>query len=343
MVREGDAFAPAENSEERLRPIRNARPFRIEPILMTLGTAFIAGLLGFGLWESYMLAPWTRDATVRAYVITQTPEVSGEIVNLPVHADRFVHKGDFLMEIDPTDYEVAVKGAEAAVAGAKADLEAKRAQMKRREQLATGGYVSTEEQQRFSSGALMAEAAVDQAQANLMRAKVNRRRTRLVSPVNGYITNLTVQAGDYASAGKRVLSIVNSDSFWIDAYFEETQLGRIHVGDHATAALMGREGLLKGHVESVARGIEVANAQAGAAGLASVNPVYSWIRLAQRVPVRIAIDEVPSNIDLVVGLTSTVQVEDGAKPLATVRGVLASWADMARERVQTLFRSPGTR
>jgi multidrug resistance efflux pump len=129
--------------------------------------------------------------------------------------------------------------------------------------------------------------------------------------VNGYITNLTAQVGDYATAGQRTLAVVNTDSFWVEGYFEETKLEHIHIGAPAKIALMGYRQPLAGHVAGIARGIEVANAQSGAAGLAAVNPVYTWIRLAQRVPVRIEIDKVPPSVSLVVGLTATVEIEDG--------------------------------
>jgi multidrug resistance efflux pump len=162
----------------------------------------------------------------------------------------------------------------------------------------------------------VAEAEWQQDLARLKQAQVNLKRTRIVSQVNGYVTNLTAQVGDYATAGRRVLTVVNTDSFWVEGYFEETQIEGIHLGDPVEMSLMGHSGLLRGHVESISRGIEVANAQSGDAGLASVNPVYTWIRLAQRVPVRISIDEVPPSVTLVVGLTATVRVGDPDHPPA---------------------------
>jgi multidrug resistance efflux pump len=275
-----------------------------------IATGFIlllACLMTWKMWYAYMVGPWTRDATVRAYVITEVPEVSGQIVRLAVRADQYVHKGDLLLEIDPTDYEIAVSNAEAAVAQAKANADDRQAQAARRLKLTTLS-TSVEEQQSFMARAHVAEAAYQQDLARLKQAQVNLKRTRIVSPVNGYVTNLTAQIGDYATVGRRVLTVVNTDSFWVEGYFEETQLEGIHLGDPVQMSLMGHSGLLQGHVEGISRGIEVANAQSGEAGLASVNPVYTWIRLAQRVPVRISIDEVPPAFTLVVGLTATVRV-----------------------------------
>jgi multidrug resistance efflux pump len=153
-----------------------------------------------------------------------------------------------------------------------------------------------------------AEANVARAEAQLRQAQVNLGRTRIGSPVNGWVTNLLVQLGDYATVGRSVLSVVNADSFWVDAYFEETQLASIHEGDPAKIKLMGYSDMVRGTVAGTARGINVANARADEQGLATVNPIFTWVRLAQRVPVRIRIDHVPDGVRLVAGMTATVEV-----------------------------------
>jgi multidrug resistance efflux pump len=281
---------------------------RALPVLITLGTVALAALLTWAMWQAYMGAPWTRDGTVRVYVVTMAPEVAGHIVELPVADNQFVHKGDLLMVIDPTNYAIAVRQAEAAVDQAKAVAENAQAQATRREKQTTLS-VSTEEKQIFASSALSANAAYEQAAANLDQARVNLQRTRIVSPVNGYVTNLLAQLGDYVNVGEKSLSVVNADSFWVDGYFEETNLERIREGDPATIKLMGYRQIVRGHVDSVARGIDVANAQPDPSGLASVNPIFTWVRLAQRVPVRIHIDQVPDGVRLAAGMTATVQIE----------------------------------
>jgi multidrug resistance efflux pump len=281
---------------------------RALPVLLTLAVVVIAIVLGGLAWTAYRDTPWTRDGTVLAYVITVKPEVSGRIVELPLRADQFVHKGDPLLQIDRTDYEIAVKVAQAAVEQAEANVENTRLQAERRQKL-TNLTISLEEQQTYAAQARIAQAGLAQASANLDRAKVNLERTRIVSPVNGYVTNLAVQVGDYATAGQRILSIVDSDSFWVNGYFEETQLRSISIGDPARISLMGYPTVLHGHVAGISRGIQVPNAQADAAGLATVNPIFTWIRLAQRVPVRIEIDKVPPDVTLSIGLTATVQID----------------------------------
>jgi multidrug resistance efflux pump len=117
------------------------------------------------------------------------------------------------------------------------------------------------------------------------------------------------QLGDYVTVGQNEISLVDADSFWVDGYFEETNLGSIREGDPASVKLMGYSQVVRGHVGSLARGINVANAQPNGQGLATVNPIFTWVRLAQRIPVRIKIDQVPEGVRLVAGMTATVQID----------------------------------
>ncbi len=169
--------------------------------------------------------------------------------------------------------------------------------------------VTKEEKQTYESDAIAAQATYQQAVANLNQARVNLQRTEIRSPVNGYVTNLLAQLGDYATVGENLISLVDANSFWVDGYFEETNLAAIRKGDPATIKLMGYRQTLRGHVDSIARAINVANAQPDREGLASVNPIFTWVRLAQRIPVRIHIDQVPEGVQLVAGMTATVQID----------------------------------
>jgi multidrug resistance efflux pump len=288
----------------------------VVPILVTVAGVAVAAAAGWQAWQYYMGAPWTRDGTVRAYVVKIAPQVAGEIVKLPIVDNQFVHKGDLLMLIDPRNYSIAVRQAEATVEQTRATSENANAEMTRRLKLSDIA-VTMEERQTYVSQAATAEATYQSALANLEQARINFKRTEVRSPVNGYVTNLTAQLGDYANVGDLQLSVVNSDSYWVDAYFEETALGRIREGDAATIKLMGYSPLLRGTVQGLARGINVPNATPDASGLASVNPIFTFVRLAQRVPVRIRVDEVPEGVTLVAGLTATVQVEpDQAPPIS---------------------------
>jgi multidrug resistance efflux pump len=286
---------------------------RVAPILITLGTVAVAALLGWATWQAYMGAPWTRDGTVRAYVVTMAPEVAGRLVKLPVADNQFVHKGDVLFEIEPADYHIALENAQAQQKRDAAALDYARANEGRQATLEGEGWVSKNVYQQAASSLHQLEAAVAADQTAIAKAQLDLRRVVVRSPVNGYVTNMLAQLGDYANVGQKLISLVDADSFWIDAYFEETSLGKILEHDLATAKLMGYSQLVRGHVGGVARGINIPNAQPDQAGLASVNPIFAWVRLAQRVPVRIRIDQVPDGVRLVAGMTATVQIDPQPK------------------------------
>src|SRR5262249_2525634 len=162
------------------------------------------------------------------------------------------------------------------------------------------------------------------AQQQVAQAEINLRRTQVRSPVNGYITNLMMRVGDFAHEGATNISVIDADSYWIDGYFEETKLARICIGDRVKAKLMGYAQPILGHVVTVTRGIGVSDAASGTQGLPNPNPVYTWVRPAQRVPVRIAIDSVPPGIPLVSGMSTTLTIEDAGavydRPLVRPRG-----------------------
>jgi multidrug resistance efflux pump len=290
-----------------LQPPRHGAAPRLLAVLLTLLLVVGAAVAAQYAWLAFIAPPWTRDGTVRAYVVTLTPQVSGQIIKLPVVDNQFVRHGDTLIEIDPTDYAIAVDNAEASLEQARANAQNKQAEANRRLHLTTLS-TSEEERQTYVSAAQSAQAAVAQAVAALAQAKVNLQRTKIYSPVDGYITNLQVREGDYAVTGARALSVVDATSYWVDGYFEETALHAIHDGDAARIRLMGWHTVINGHVAGVARGIEVANATSDANGLADVNPIFTWVRLAQRIPVRIAIDSVPPGMRLVAGQTASVEI-----------------------------------
>jgi multidrug resistance efflux pump len=318
-----DAKNKSEDKGADLRVVRSAQPsesnmpkarIRIIPLLITLAATGCAVVFGWAMWNAYMGAPWTRDGTVRTYVVTMAPEVAGRIVELPVADNQFVHKGDLLLAIDPTNYKIAVQLADAAVAQAQATSDNAQREAERRRKL-DDLSISVEQKQVFDTNAVAAQAQYQQALANRDQAKVNLERTRMRSPVNGWVTNLLTQLGDYATVGRNEISIIDADSFWVDAYFEETQLASMQEGDPAEIKLMSYRQIVRGKVGSVARGINVSNAQPNQQGLATVNPIFTWVRLAQRVPVHIGIDQVPAGVRLVGGMTATVQVD--ARPERT--------------------------
>jgi multidrug resistance efflux pump len=272
------------------------RARRIIRFALTLLMLAFAAFAVVGLWEHYMVAPWTRDGQVRVQVADIAPQVPGQIVKLLVKDDQFVHKGDLLYVIDQGDYKVALDLAKADVASKAADLEVKKNENERRQKL-TDLAASTEEKQIYEGSYAVAEAAHQTALANLEQAQLNMQRTEVRSTVNGFVTNLLLRVGDYANKGSPNIAIVDSDSYWVAGYFEETKLGSFQVGDAAEVEFMGFEQKLTGHVESITRGISAPNATVSTQGLPSVEAVYTWVRLAQRIPVRIKIDSVPPTIN----------------------------------------------
>ena len=275
-------------------------------LLATLLVLLLAVFIGRTLWVNYMDSPWTRDGRVRADIINVAADVSGVVVEVPVADNQRVKKGDLLMRIDPEHYRLAVKQAEAQVNARKAVLDMRRLSAHRRAAM-DEQVVSRESLDDASNTALAAEADYQQAQANLEAARLNLARTDVRAPVDGYVTNLTVHAGDYARIGEAKLAVVDEASYWVYGYFEETKLPHIAVGDPAELQLMSGE-RLEGHVQSIARAIYDRDNPQSRELVADVNPTFNWVRLAQRVPVRIHIDKVPEGVLLAAGITATVIV-----------------------------------
>ncbi|MCY1278585.1 p-hydroxybenzoic acid efflux pump subunit AaeA [compost metagenome] len=276
-------------------------------LLATLLILACAALLGRTLWVNYMDTPWTRDGRVRADIINVAADVSGVVVDVPVRDNQQVKKGDLLLQIDPEHYQLAVKQAEALVASRKATLAMRKLNARRRAAM-DEQVVSRESLDDASNTAAAAEADYQQALAALDAAKLNLERTRVRASVDGYVTNLNVHRGDYARIGEAKMAVVDESSYWIYGYFEETKLPHIRIGDPAELQLMSGE-RLKGHVESIARAIYDRDNPESRELVADVNPTFNWVRLAQRVPVRIHIDEVPDGVLLAAGITATVIVK----------------------------------
>ncbi len=277
------------------------------------------------MWQLYMLLPWTRDGTVRVDVTNIAPEVNGTVRNVFLKDNQYVQRGDKLFELDPVRFQLAIDQAQAAVESAKNTLILKQADAKRR--FGATGAVSAEEQQQYQINAAVAKAQLDSAVASLEVAKLNLTRSTLYAPSDGFVTNFLLRVGDYASAGNPVMSIVDKHTFWVDAYFEETKIHNIKTGAKTRIKLMGYDKVMEGHVESISRGISVDNAKQGTQGLQQVNPTYTWVRLAQRIPVRIAFDQVPEDVLLASGLTASVEVISDSHKQSHFQKVLRRWLE----------------
>lgn len=278
-------------------------------LAVTLLAVIAALAVGRALWVYYMEQPWTRDGRVRADVVQVAPDVSGFVTEVLVRDNQKVRRGEVLFKIDRERFALALRQANASVAGHQATLDQANADLKRYSALTTDA-VSQQKQEQVLATQLQAKAAFDQAVADRALAQLNLDRSEVHASVNGVITNMDLRPGAYVTAGKGVMALVDTDTLHVEGYFEETKLGRIRIGDKVRVRLMGEKVTLAGHVESIAAGIEDRDRAEGASLLANVNPTFSWVRLAQRVPVRIALDGVPENMPLVAGRSATVEVLD---------------------------------
>ncbi|CAN5309400.1 HlyD family secretion protein [soil metagenome] len=285
------------------------RRFAVTALMVVAAVA-----VGRYLWVYYMDAPWTRDGRVRADVVTIAPDVSGFVTEILVMDNQKVKRGDVVMRIDRARFALALQQAKAVLAGRQATLDAAEADLKRYRDLSTAA-ISQQKQEQVLAAQLLAKASYDQSVADQAVAQLNLDRSEVHAPVDGIISNMELRPGTYVSAGKGVVALVDSASLHVDGYFEETKLPRIHVGDAVDIHLMGDSTKLTGHVESIAAGIEDRDRAAGSNLLANVTPTFSWVRLAQRVPVRIALDAIPEGATLVAGRTATVEIlpKDGTK------------------------------
>jgi RND family efflux transporter MFP subunit len=275
-------------------------------LIATLLILALAIWIGRLLWIHYMDTPWTRDGRVRADVINVAADVSGVVVDVPVKDNQPVKKGDLLMQIDPEHYQLAVKQAEAMVASRKATWEMRKVNAARRKDM-DALVISAENREDASNVANSAQADYQLALAQLEAAQLNLQRTKVLAAVDGYVTNLNVHRGDYARIGEAKMAVVDKNSFWVYGFFEETKLPHVKVGDPADMQLMSGE-VMKGHVESIARAIYDRDNPESRELIADVNPTFNWVRLAQRVPVRIHLDDVPDSVVLAAGITCTVIV-----------------------------------
>ena len=276
-------------------------------VLLTLVVVAAAIAVGWQLWSYYMLEPWTRDGRVRADVVTIAADVSGLISDVLVHDNEKVSKGQKLFRIDQRRFQYAFDQAKAEVAARQATLEQTRRDLERSKALSSAAITVQQVEQR-QQAVDVAQAEFDAANATLEVAKLNLERSTVVAPVNGIVTNFALLPGRYVNAGASVFALIDSDTYRVEGYFEETKLRRIHNGDIATVKLIGDPRVLSGRVESIAYGIEDQNRGTSSELLATVNPTFSWVRLAQRIPVRIKLDNVPPDLLLVAGRTATVSI-----------------------------------
>jgi multidrug resistance efflux pump len=280
-------------------------------LILTLLVVVFACVVVWRMVMYYMYAPWTRDGHIRADVIQIAPDVSGLIEAVDVRDNQVVKRGDVLFTIDQERFKLALRQAQASLADRRETLAQAQRENKRNRGL--GNLVAREQLEESQSRELRAQATLSEAQVAVDAAQLNLDRSVVRSPVDGFLNDRAPRAREFVSAGRAVLSVVDSNSFHIEGYFEETKLTQIHVGQKVDIRMMGDDARLSGHVQSIVAGIEDRDRSAGSNLLPNVNPAFSWVRLAQRIPVRIAFDQVPADFRMVAGRTATVSIlEDGA-------------------------------
>lgn len=279
-------------------------------VVLTLLVVALASVIVWRMVMYYMFAPWTRDGHIRADVIQIAPDVSGLIQAVEVRDNQLIKRGDVLFSIDQDRFKLALRQAQATVAERKETLAQAERELKRNRGL--GNLVAREQLEESQSRQMRAQSAMAEAQVAVDAAQLNLDRSVVRSPVDGYVNDRAPRAHEFVTAGRPVLSVVDSASFHIDGYFEETKLGGIQVGQGVDIRMMGDNTRLRGHVQSIVAGIEDRDRSSGSNLLPNVNPAFSWVRLAQRIPVRIAFDDVPKDFRMIAGRTATVSILDDA-------------------------------
>ena len=278
----------------------------------TLFTFAIAVLAAWWMWNYYMQSPWTRDGKIHAEMVKVAAEVDGRLIELPVKDNQFVHKGDLLFALDPRPYQIALENAQAQLAKSEADLRKAEHEAARRTQLSTN-VISAEDQDSYRQSASAMKASMLAAKANVDQAEWNLSQTKVVAPVAGWITNFHLRRGDYINTGSPLFALVDSQSFYAVGYFEETKLRNIRSGLNATLTLYSDSATLHGKVESIGRAISDQSVDADSSLVPDVKPTVPWVRLAQRVPVRIQLTELPPQQLLVAGTTCTIVIHPEAQ------------------------------
>ncbi|WPX20083.1 HlyD family secretion protein [Pseudomonas sp. 10S4] len=277
-------------------------------VLLTLLIVTFAVVVVWRMVMYYMYAPWTRDGHIRADIVQIAPDVSGLIQQVEVRDNQLVQRGQVLFSIDQDRFKLALRQAKAAVADREETLAQAQREAKRNRGL--GNLVPGEQLEESLSKVARAQSALSEALVTVDSAQLNLDRSVIRSPVDGYINDRAPRAQEFVTAGRPVLSVVDSNSFHIDGYFEETKLDGIHIGQGVDIRVIGDRARLRGHVESIVAGIEDRDRSSGSNLLPNVNPAFSWVRLAQRIPVRIAFDDVPADFRMIAGRTATVSIID---------------------------------
>lgn len=284
-------------------------PNRKTKSLVSMIIIILATFSLYSIWQYYFYSPWTRDGRIRAKIITIAPDVSGFVTKIYVADNQKVKKGDLIFSIDDERYVASFEEKEALLEHALIEWKLSQKQYNRREQLGKTGAISKEELDDYLMQEKLKKAALGKAKADLQMAKINLNRSKVYAPVSGTINNIDLRQGNFVTAEKPVMSIVEEDSFYATGYFEETKLPNIKIGKNAKIQLMSGDPPMYGHVISIGRAVADDNTNVNSQLLPKVQQTYDWVRLSKRIPVDISLDKIPKNITLVSGVNTTITIK----------------------------------
>ncbi|SHK30995.1 RND family efflux transporter, MFP subunit [Marinobacter antarcticus] len=276
---------------------------------LTLLVVAAAAVAGTWVWDYYLYSPWTRDGRIRADVITIAPDVSGWVTGVNVKNNQAVSEGAPLFTIDDIRYRAELAESEARLAQERSAWDLAKHQYERRQRMSDRQALSEESLEAYRIRAESAKASYQLAEAELNTARIDLKRTKVLAPETGIVNNLTLRQGNYASRGAAVLSLIKNDSFYVTGYFEETKLQMVRVGQKARITLLSGGEKLTGEVVSIARGIADSNTSSDNQMLPQVQQAFNWVRLAQRIPVEVALDPIPDDVNISAGMTVSIYLE----------------------------------
>ncbi len=280
-------------------------------LIVSLALFASAGYFGYNKYQDYFANPWTRDGQVRAHVIQVSPRVSGTITAINIIDNQFVKQGTLLFEIDKEPFLIKMAQTKAELQREKVNLRGAKIEYERVKKISLKdkGAVSQKDLIRHEINYLKSMSKIDSIKEKLNSAKLNLSFTKIYASVDGYVSNINFQIGSQAVSNRPILALVDSNSFWVFGYFRETMLEDIKIGDKVKVTLMAyNDKPISGEVESIGWGIAHSDGNPGANLLPSIKPVFQWIRLAQRIPVRVKLYELPNGVELRFGLSASVKI-----------------------------------
>ncbi|MDO8953376.1 MAG: HlyD family secretion protein [Gammaproteobacteria bacterium] len=276
-------------------------------VLLSIVAIFILGWVGYDIYGNRYSS--TDDAYVNANQIQVAAQVSGQILSLNVQNNQFVKQGVLLFEIDPAQYQMAVAKAAAQLQIDQARLADTQLSTKRTLELVHQKLFSEQQGDDARADLASAIAQVQLDQAALSQANLNLSYTKVYASSDGWITNMNLQVGSIVDQDQPIFTLISSDQFWVDANYEETAMQNIKAGQRASITVdMYPNHPFKGVVESISGGTGSAFSL-----LPPENATGNWVKVTQRLPVKVLITNPDPNYPLHIGTTASVTIDTHSK------------------------------